>query len=368
MTEHVETVDFTDIYMDESMMGAVEDVLESGRYVKGPQVETFEEEFAAQCGVEHAVGVNSGTSAIYVGLKSIGIGDGDDIFVPGHTYFASVSPVLSLGANPVFVDVCKDTYTIDTNDLEAKIADADNPKAVIPVHIYGQMAEMDRITEIAAEHDMRVVSDSCQAHFAEQNGAKAGSLADIGTFSFYPSKNMTVAGDGGMLVTDDGKIAERARAFRNHGRNADGVHEQLGLNHRMSEVLGAVGREQLQHIEEWNDGRRRAARVYDERLSEVDEVVVPEENEDNKHVYHLYVIQIPDREDLREYLEERGVDTGIHYPTPAHEHPAVVDRCGETTVEFTERLCDRILSLPMHPRITDEELNYVCDQIEEYYA
>jgi len=364
----VDNVPFTDIYMDDGMITAVENVLESGQYVKGSVVEGFEEKFAEKCGVDHAVGVNSGTSAILLGLKSLGVGEGDDVFVPGHTYFASVSPVLSLDANPVFVDVRRDTYTIDIEELEEKVERSDSAEAVIPVHIYGQMAEMERVTEIAGEHDMSVVSDSCQAHFAERDGEEAGSVADVGAFSFYPSKNMTVAGDGGMLVTDDTEIAERARAFRNHGRDEEGTHRYLGLNHRMSEVLGAVGREQLKHIDGWNDGRREAARVYDDRLAGVDDVVVPKVDEPNEHVYHLYVVQVPDRDELRDYLDKNGVDTGIHYPTPAHEHPAVVDRCGETKMEFAEELSDRIVSLPMHPRITEEEVDYVCDLIERYYG
>ncbi|MDZ7687770.1 MAG: DegT/DnrJ/EryC1/StrS family aminotransferase [Halobacteriales archaeon] len=368
MSERVERVGFTDIYMDDEMVGAVEEVLESGRYVKGPVVEEFEGKFAEKCGVEHAVGVNSGTSAILLGLKSLGVGEGDDVFVPAHTYFASASPVLSFGANPVFVDVRRDTYTMDVDELEEKVEESDSAEAVIPVHIYGQMAEMERVVEVAEEHDMSVVSDSCQAHFAERDGEKAGSVADVGAFSFYPSKNMTVAGDGGMLVTDDDEIAQKARAFRNHGRDEEGTHRHLGLNHRMSEVLGAVGREQLKHIDDWNDGRRRAARIYDERLADVDEVTVPEVDDANEHVYHLYVVHVPDRDELREHLDENGVDTGIHYPTPAHEHPAVVERCGETNVKFAEELCDRIVSLPMHPRITEGEIDYVCDLIERYYS
>jgi len=367
MSEQLERVPFTDIHMDDSMMDAVTDVLESGRYVKGPQVERFEDEFAEACGTEHAVGVNSGTSAILLGLKAIGVGEGDDVFVPAHTYFASASPILSLGANPVFVDVRRDTYTMDPDDLAAKVIESDTPKAIIPVHIYGQMAEMERISEIAAENDLRVVSDACQAHLAERDGQKAGSIADVGAFSFYPSKNMTVAGDGGMLVTDDDDIAQRARAFRNHGRDEEGVHRHLGLNHRLSETLAAVGREQLKHVDKWNEGRRQAAETYADRLADIDEVVAPTEDDANEHVYHLYVVQAPDRDGLREFLDDQGIDTGIHYPTPAHKHPAVTERVGETTVEFTEELCDRIVSLPMHPRLTEEEVEYVCDRIEEYY-
>lgn len=362
-----EEVPFTDICMNDEMIREVEETLRSGRYVKGPKVEAFEADFAEKCGTDHAVGVNNGTSAILLGLKSVGVSEGDDVFVPGNTYFASVSPILSLGANPVFVDVRSDTYTMDTGDLAEKVAISEDPAAIVPVHIYGQMVDMNAVTEIANQYGLHAVTDSCQAHFAEQNGKKAGSLADVGAFSFYPSKNMTVAGDGGMLVTDDDEIAEHARAFRNHGRDDQGVHRYLGLNHRMSEMLAAVGREQLKHIDEWNEGRRWAARQYDNRLREVSEVTVPEVNEANKHVYHLYVIQVPNREGLRDHLDEHDVGTGLHYQTPAHEHPAVVNRCGETTLEFTETLYDRILSLPMHPRMSEAEIDRVCELIEEYY-
>ncbi len=353
--------------MDDNTIHAVEDVLRSGRYVKGPVVEQFEEAFAEKCGTAHAVGVNSGTSAILLGLRTVGVEEGDDVFVPAHTYFASVSPILSLGANPIFVDVDPETYTIDTTELADAIATSENPAAVVPVHLYGQLADMERVMELAEEHDLSVVSDSCQSHFAEQNGREAGSIADVSAFSFYPSKNMTVAGDGGMLVTNDDDIAEHARALRNHGRDDQGVHRHLGLNYRMSEMLAAVGREQLKHIEEWNEGRRRAASLYADRLDDIDAVSRPIEADENKHVYHLYVVQVPDRDGLREYLDDHDVGTGIHYPTPAHEHPAVIERCGETTKETAERITDRIVSLPMHPRISEDEIDKVCALIEGYY-
>lgn len=363
----VEEVPFTDIHMDDRTIGSVEDVLRSGRYVKGPVVEEFEESFAQKCDTEYAVGVNSGTSAILLGLQAVGIGEGDDVFVPAHTYFASVSPILSLGANPIFVDVDPQTYTMDMDKLAERIVNSKNPQAVVPVHLYGQMAEMERVIELAEEHELDIVTDACQSHFAERGGEHAGSIADVGTFSFYPSKNMTVAGDGGMLVTDKKEIAEKARALRNHGRDEDGVHRHLGLNYRMSEMLGAVGREQLKHIQEWNEGRRHAASIYNKKLSNIDAVTPPVEKDDNKHVYHLYVIQVPDRDGLREYLDQHKVGTGIHYPTPAHEHPAVVERCGEITRESAERVADRIVSLPMHPRISEAEIDKVCRLIGEYY-
>ncbi len=360
-------VPFTDIYVDDEIVGAVESVLESTRYIKGPELGSFEDAFAEQCGVDHAVGVSNGTAAILLSLQAAGVKAGDDVFVPGHTFFASVSPILALDANPVFVDVDPDTYLLDPTELNAAIKDADNPAAVIPVHLYGQMADINQIKALADDHDLAVVEDSCQAHFAERAGRTAGSIGDAGAFSFYPSKNMTVGGDGGMLVTDDEELASRARQLRNHGRNEDGEHVVLGLNYRMDEVSAVVGHEQLQHVEEWNRARNDAAAAYDSLLADVEAVTTPTVADNAFHVYHLYVIQAEDRDGLREHLEKNGVDTGIHYETPAHEQLPVIDRIGKTTLERTERLCDRILSLPMHPRISEEEIEYVCEKIKEYY-
>jgi len=363
-----ERVAFTDIHVDEAMVDRAAEVLRSGRYVKGPMVERFEHEFADFCGTEHAVGVASGTDAIYLSLKAAGVGPGDDVFVPAHTFFATASPVLELGANPVFVDVDPVTYTMGALDLSEKATAAENPTAVLPVHIYGHPAEMHAITNVAREHGMFVIEDACQAHGATYRGDRAGSLGDLGCFSFYPSKNMTVAGDGGMVVTDDAKLAREIRMYRNHGRDDEGRHARLGLNHRLGELHAALGHEQLGHIEDWNEGRRRAAARYTERLSSVPKVNAPEERSDVEHVYHLYVVQVPDRDDLRETLEAEGIDTGIHYPTPAHRHEAVAARLDEPpSVPRAEALSERILSLPMHPRITDEEVDRVCAAIERHY-
>lgn len=363
-----EPVAFTDIYVDESMVDRVSDVLRSERYVKGPVVEQFESAFADYCGTEHAVGVASGTDAIYLALKAAGIGPGDDVLVPAHTFFASVSPVLELGATPVFVDIDPVTYTMGALDLEEKVVEADSPEAVIPVHIYGHPAEMNAIENVARKHDLTLVEDCCQAHGATYQGEAVGTFGDAGCFSFYPSKNMTVAGDGGMLVTDDDALARAARELRNHGRNDDGAHVRLGLNHRLSELHAAVGVEQLDHIEDWNQQRRAAARRYGDRLSDVSAVKTPNERSDVEHVYHLYVIHVPDRDELRTTLEENDVETGVHYETPAHQHPAVRRQLNSMpTVTRTEALTDRILSLPMHPRLTDAEIDRVCETIERHY-
>jgi len=363
-----EPVAFTDIYADETMVDRATEVLRSGRYVKGPMVERFESAFADFCGTDHAVGVASGTDAIYLSLKAAGVEAGDDVFVPAHTFFATVSPVLELDANPVFVDHEPETYTMSPLDLGEKVRAAEDPAAVVPVHIYGQPATMADIAAVADEQDLTVIEDACQAHGATYRGDRTGSLGDAGAFSFYPSKNMTVAGDGGMLTTDDPDLAREARMLRNHGRNDDGEHVRLGLNHRLGELHAALGHEQLAHIEDWNGKRRAAAQRYTDRLESVPEVTPPQSPTDTEHVYHLYVIQVPDRNELRDSLDAAGVETGIHYPVPAHEHPAVERRLdGSPRVPRTETLTERILSLPMHPRITDAEIDRVCAAIERHY-
>ena len=360
-------VDFTEIGVDNDTIDAVVEVLESGRYVKGPVLKRFEDRFAEKTGVDHAVGVSSGTAAILLALQAAGVGADDDVFVPGHTFFATASPVLALGANPVFIDVDPDTYTMAPEDLASAAAAAENPAAAVPVHIYGAMADMNAIRSIADEHDMFVLADSCQAHFASRDGETAGSAADAGAFSFYPSKNMTVAGDGGMVTTDDADLAERMRKFRNHGRGDDGVHRALGLNYRLDETSAAVGLGQLAHVERWNENRNVAAGRYTERLADVPEVTTPTEPEGGFHVYHLYVIQVPDRDALRDHLADAGIDTGIHYDTALHEHPAIEERVGDVDLPRSERLADHIVSLPMHPGISEREVEYVARIITEYY-
>jgi dTDP-4-amino-4,6-dideoxygalactose transaminase len=363
----VSSVPFTDIYMDDAMIRRASDVLRSGRFVKGPEAARFEAEFAEACGAADAVAVSSGTASLYLALDGVGVGPGDEVFVPGHTFFASASPVLALGATPVFVDVDPDYYTMDPGALRDAVESADSPAAVVPVHIYGQVADMAAIGKVAAEYDLAVVEDACQAHLATRDGRAAGTFGDAGCFSFYPSKNMTVGGDGGILVTDDEALADEARALRNHGR-IDGDHVAMGLNFRLDETNAAIGREQLRHLPDWNGARAEAAAAYTERLADVPEVTTPTEAPDSRHVYHLYVIRADDRDGLRAHLDDAGIGTGIHYSTPAHRHEAVRAHVDPPTLPVTEGLTERILSLPMHPRLTDEEIGYVCEHVRGYYA
>lgn len=361
-------VEFTDVYVDDEIVDRVSDVVRSTRWVKGPELEAFEEEFAAAIDVEHAVGVSNGTAALLIALDSLDVGEGDDVFVPGHTFFATASPVLALDANPVFVDVDPDYYTMDPDHLREQVSASDNPAAVMPVHIYGQVADVEAINEISDEHDMGVVEDACQAHLATRNTNYAGSFGDVGCFSFYPSKNMAAGGDGGMLVTDDADVAATARALRNHGRNDDGDHIELGLNYRLDETNAVIGREQLNHLPEWSKQRNEAAQRYTDRLSDIPEVKTPAEDDAGFHVYHLYVIQAPERDELRKHLDDHGIHTGLHYETPAHRHEAITSRVDTAELPVTEALVKNIVSLPMHPRITEAEIDEVCTRIEEFYS
>ncbi|WP_435346421.1 DegT/DnrJ/EryC1/StrS family aminotransferase [Haloarchaeobius sp. HRN-SO-5] len=364
----VEHVPFTEIYVDDDVVDRTESVVRSRRYVQGPELDQFEAEFADEFEVEHAAGVSSGTAALSLAFRACGVGRGDDVLLPAHTFFATASSAMNLGANPVFVDVDPETYTIDVDDLARKADRADDPAAVVPVHIYGQPADMDAVQAIADDHDMAVVEDACQAHGARYDGEMVGSIGDVGCFSFYPSKNMTVGGDGGMVVTDDDDIDAAVRRLRNQGRTPNGDHVDLGLNYRLDEFKAAFGREHLSHVTEWGRMRRENAHRYDERLADVAAVETPTVRDDRTHVYHLYEIQADDRDELRSFLSDRGVETGIHYPQALHQHPAVRRRDDDLpTLPTVERLVDRIVSLPMHPWLTEAETAHVCDAIEAFY-
>ena len=364
----VEHVPFTDIAMDDAMTDRVVEVLRSGRHVKGPVNEAFEQRFAEATGTDHAVTVSNGTAALLLAMKALDVGPGDEVFVPAHTYFATVSPVLELGATPRFVDVDPDRYTMDPALLREAVEASENPTAVAVTHMHGQPADVAPIRAVADEYDLRVIEDAAQAHLAEYQGETAGSMGDVGCFSFYPTKNMTVGGDGGIVTTDDPDLAAHVRALRNHGRNSEGEHVVLGLNYRLDETNAAVGVEQLKHLPEWSEGRRRAAARYDDLLADSDTVLTPPNPDDSLPVYHHYAVQVPDgeRDAFRDHLAERGVDTGVHYAHAVHEQPAVAERTQDASAPVAERYCRRTVSLPMHPRLTDEEVDHVVSAIRDY--
>ena len=363
-------VSFVDIYVDDDIVERAVEVLESGRYVKGPECESFEAAFASACGTDYAVGVSSGTAALLLSMKALEIAPGDQVFVPAHTYFATVSPVLELGAEPVFVDIDPDRYTMDPGKLREQVENAESPSAVAVTHMHGQPAAVDPILDVVDEHNLALIEDAAQAHLAQYDGRRVGSFGDVGCFSFYPTKNMTVGGDGGMIVTDDEALASAARALRNHGRDDTGEHRYLGLNYRLDEIKAAIGSEQLRLLPEWTSARREVARAYNRQLASVDNIITPSTFEQAVHVYHHYPIQVPngDRESFRSFLDDQGIGTGVHYNLAAHEHPAVKERIDDTNAPVAESLCSQCVSLPMHPRLEKSEVETVCTAIEEYFA
>lgn len=353
-------INFSEMYVDDSIKKAVLRIIDSRRYIKGRELESFEKEFANFCSTKSGIGVSSGTSAILISLIAAGLKRGDEVIVPSHTFIATASPAKFLGLTPVYADIDPETYTLDVDHVKKLISP--KTKAIIPVHLYGHPADMNPLLETAKERGLFVIEDACQAHAAEYKGKKTGSMGDVGCFSFFPSKNITVAGDGGMITTNNEEIAEKLSMLRDHGRKDKYIHEILGLNFRLSEIHAAVGREQLKHLPEWTQMRRKAAAKYNELLEGI--VKTPKEAKWAKHVYHLYVIQTHDRDGLSKYLEKQGISTGIHYPVPVHRQPCM--QAGKLSLPVTDECVDRILSLPMHPQLKNEEIEYVAEKIKEW--
>jgi perosamine synthetase len=353
-------ISLSKMYVDDQIEKAISDVLNSGRYISGQNLKSFEEEFADLCSTEYAVGVSSGTSAILISLMALGIGAGDEVIIPSHTFIATGSPAKFLGASLVYTDIDPETYTIDPAEIERKVTP--RTKAIIPVHLYGHPCDMDPINDIAKAHNLYVIEDACQAHCATYKGRKTGSLGDIACFSFFPSKNVTVLGDGGMVTTNDSELARKVGMLRNHGRTQKYVHEMLGLNCRLSEVHATIGREQLKHLAEWTERRRAIAAKYNALLRDFG-VIIPVEREWAKHVYHMYVIRVMQRDNLAAYLKERDIETGIHYPVPVHRQPCLMS---DVHLPITEKYVNEILSLPMHPQLSDEQVDYVASEVRNF--
>jgi len=353
-------VSLSKMYVDGRIKQAVIEVLDSGQYIKGQKLRDFEQEFADFCSTKYAVGVSSGTSAILLSLMALGIGAGHEVIVPAHTFIATATPTVFLGGKPVYADIDPETYTIDPDDIRKKISP--RTKAIIPVHLYGHPCDMDTINKLAKKYGLFVIEDACQAHGATYKACKAGSLSDVACFSFYPSKNMTVLGDGGMVTTNNAELAQKIRMMADHGRTEKYIHELLGLNFRMSEISAAIGREQLSHVGAWNDTRRQIAARYNDLLRGLD-IMTPVEKEWAKHVYHMYVIRVKQRDKLASYLLEKGIQTGIHYPVPLHRQPCVK---ADIRLPVTEKYVNEILSLPMYPQLTLDEIEYVASNVRAF--
>lgn len=341
-------------------------VLASGVFIQGENVKSFEREFAAYIGVKHAISVNSGTDALRVALEAVHINSGQTITV-AHTFASTAYAVVQNGGRPVFVDVDPAMYTIDPASVEKSVTR--ETKAILPVHIYGQSADMEQLIEIAEKHGLALVEDSAQAHGAEFAGRRTGSFGIAGCFSFYPSKNLGAYGDGGMIVTNDGRVAERARMLREYGQTAKYRHIMLGYNSRLDELQAAILRVKLRHLDTWNEKRRKHAKLYNELLGKTKGIVLPIEGENRKHVYHIYAIRNSARNRLREFLATNGILTGIHYPVPLHKQ-IVFDRMLGSSVRLktTEKIAKEVLALPMFPELTEEEIEFVSDEIKRFVS
>jgi dTDP-4-amino-4,6-dideoxygalactose transaminase len=295
---------------------------------------------------------------------ALNIKRGDEVIIPSFSFISTATPIIEVGAKPVFVDIEAKTYTVDPEKIREAVTK--RTKAIMPVHLYGHPANMDPIMEIAEESDMYVIEDACQAHGAEYKGKKVGGIGHVACFSFYPSKNMTVCGDGGAVVTNNGEIAETVRKLRDHGRRDKYVFELKGYNLRFNEIQAAIGIKQLEKLPEWNEARRNIARMYNQALEGL--VTTPVEEPWAKHVYHLYVIRTKKRDELREFLSRHGISTLVHYPVPIHKQPAITSALGaQPALKNTEKLAEEVLSIPMYPTLTNREIKYVSDKITKFF-
>ena len=335
---------------------AIERVFESGRFVLGDEGAAFETEFSSYIGAKHGIGVNSGSDALFLALKALGIDKNSEVITVSHTFVSTVDSIVRCGAKPVFVDVEPDTYCIDTAKIEEKITE--RTKAILPVHLYGHPADLDEVLKIAKQHDLSVVEDACQAHGAEYKGRKVGSFGDVACFSFYPVKNLGACGDGGIVTTNESSLAERVKLLRNYGQSKKYHHDLVGINSRLDELQAAILRVKLSRLDEWNEKRRRLAELYKELLEHTD-VVLPFERTYAKHAYHLFVIRLAERDKCQRLLQKRGIQTQIHYPIPVHKQKAYTEFESAKDLSVTEMICSEILSLPLYPSLTDEEVTYI---------
>jgi perosamine synthetase len=349
------------------MKQAILDVVDSGRFILGPEVRAFEAEFARYIGVAHAVAVSQGTAAIQLAVQAIGLAPGDEVLVPSMTAFPTVEGVIHAGAIPVFVD--NDRYgCMDPEDARRRVTA--RTIGIVPVHLYGGAADLDGLHALARERGLWIIEDCCQAHGALHGGRKVGSIGRAGCFSFYPSKNLTVFGDGGMVTTDDARIADRVRLLRDHGRSDKYTHVEVGYNLRFNDIQAAVGRGQLALLEDFIEKRRSVAARYDAAFRDIAEVALPRERPGTRMVYHLYPIRCRDhsaRGALREHLMARGVETGLHYPIANHLQPAMASRGAPPLLPESETVARTTVSLPMFPTLSDPDVETVIAAVRDFF-
>ncbi|XVH33572.1 DegT/DnrJ/EryC1/StrS family aminotransferase (plasmid) [Haloferacaceae archaeon DSL9] len=342
----------------------VREVLESGMLAAGPEVRSFEDEFAAYCDVSHGIATSNGTTALETAFRALEIGPGDTVLTTPFSFIASANAIRLCGAAPRFADIDPRTYNLDPERVETILESrGESIDAVLAVHLYGLPAPMDRLAALADEHDFLLVEDAAQAHGATLEGDRVGSLGDAACFSFYPTKNMTT-GEGGMIVTDDEAVARRAARFVNHGRTDTYEHAEVGHNFRLTSIAAAIGRAQLEKLPQYTADRRANAARLTDVLTDVDGIEPPQEPNECEHVYHQYTVRCADRAHLQSYLSDAGVDSGVYYPTPIHRQPAYADV--DHSAPHAERAATEVLSLPVHPKLTIEEMDRLVELLDSY--
>ena len=346
---------------------AIQSVIDSCAFINGPATKQFEKNFAAYCGAKYAVGVANGTDALHLALRAVDVGKGDEVITAPNTFIATTEAITLTGAKVVFADIHPETYNIDFSGIEENITS--KTKAIIPVHLFGQPADMEPILTIAKNYDLKVVEDACQAHGATYKGKRVGIFGDVACFSFYPGKNLGAYGDGGAVVTDDESIAKRVAMLADHGSLVKYEHQVEGINSRLDSIHAAVLDIKLKYLDQWNERRRQNARLYNQLLKDVDGIITPVELPDTKPVYHLYVIQAENRDALRQKLNAEGIGTGIHYPLALHQQPAY-QHLGYKMGSFpvAEKCTNKYLSLPMYPELTEAMIETVCHAIKKYVS
>ena len=370
------------------VVSVVTEAMSSGMFIGGPHVSGFEEEFAYFCDSKYCIGVGSGTDALRFALMAAGVGPGDAVITVPNTFIATTEAISQVGATPVFVDIEPQTYNMDPQKLEQLLNEkypqqnklkkrntpsklcnpsTNRPRAIIPVHLYGQSADMDPITDIARQYDLVVIEDACQAHGASYKNRKTGSLSTAGCFSFYPGKNLGAFGEAGAVVTQDEEMAQKIRKIRDHGQAQKYFHDIEGYNGRLDAIQAAVLRIKLRRLQSWNQSRWKNAALYNGLLQNIPGITIPVESEYAISVYHLYVILADNRDGLQKFLSEKGIATGLHYPLPLHLQKAYA-HLGHKKGDFpvAEDTAERLLSLPMYPELTEEQVEYVCTSIKEF--
>lgn len=368
---HVPLVDLKAQYAahKKEIDGAIANVIRDTAFIRGKYVTDFEEAYALKYGVKHCIGVANGTDAIYITLKMLGLGSGDEVITSANSWIGSSETITQAGARPVFVDVEEDFYDLDPAQIEKKITS--RTKAIMPVHLLGQPAQMDSIAEICEKRDLLLIEDCAQSHFAEFKGRKVGTFGKVATFSFYPGKNLGAYGDAGAIITEDDELAVKIRMFANHGADRANKHEHVmeGINSRLDGLQAAILSAKLPHIDAWTRARQERAARYVELFSSMDGVIAPKVRRDATHVYHVFNVRVPKRDALQKYLKDKGVETNRHYPTPLPFLKAYA-HLGHKPEDFPVALrhAREILSLPIFPELTDEQMRYVVENVKDFYA